>query len=71
MYAIRSYYAGYVANGPDRCFHCKSELYELAELRRAQWGLRYLANGTNVDDLGDYRPGLDAADRAGVRSPLA
>ncbi len=61
---------GYVANAPDRCFHCKTELYEIAELKRVEWGLRAVANGTNADDLGDYRPGLTAAANAAVRSPL-
>jgi uncharacterized protein len=61
---------GYVANGPDRCFHCKSELYEIAEKKRAEWQLRWVLNGTNLDDLGDYRPGLEAAKLAGVRSPF-
>ena len=61
---------GYVANGPDRCFHCKSELYEIAEKRRTEWQLRWVLNGTNLDDLGDYRPGLEAAKLAGVRSPF-
>src|SRR6478752_10359330 len=60
----------YVANGPDRCFHCKSELYEIAEHKRLEWQLRYVLNGTNTDDLGDYRPGLEAAKQAGVRSPF-
>lgn len=62
--------AGYVANGPDRCFHCKSELYDIAQQRRADWRLRWILNGTNLDDLGDYRPGLEAARLAGVRSPF-
>jgi uncharacterized protein len=61
---------GYAKNGPDRCFHCKTELYDLAELRRGELGLATIANGTNKDDLGDHRPGLEAAKRAGVRSPL-
>jgi pyridinium-3,5-biscarboxylic acid mononucleotide sulfurtransferase len=61
---------GYAANGPDRCFHCKSELYEIAEQKRAEWQLSCVMNGTNVDDLGDYRPGLEAAKLAGVRSPF-
>lgn len=62
--------AGYVANGAERCFHCKSELYELAEAVRLEEALGFIANGTNLDDLGDFRPGLDAARAAGVRSPL-
>jgi uncharacterized protein len=61
---------GYVLNGPDRCFHCKSELYEIAELKRQEWQLAAVVNGTNQDDLGDYRPGLEAAKNAAVRSPL-
>jgi uncharacterized protein len=62
---------GYVANGPDRCFHCKSELYEIAHQQLATYGVSHILNGTNRDDLGDYRPGLEAASRAGVKSPLA
>ena len=61
---------GYAANGPDRCFHCKSELYDIAEQKRQEWALATIMNGTNVDDLGDYRPGLEAAKLAGVRSPF-
>ena len=61
---------GYVQNGPDRCFHCKSELYEIAAAKRAEWNLAVVLNGTNRDDLGDYRPGLEAAKNAAVRSPL-
>lgn len=60
----------YVANNPDRCFHCKSELYRIAVEKRVAWDLAAIVNGTNVDDLGDYRPGLDAAREAGVVSPL-
>ncbi len=60
----------YVANGPDRCFHCKSELYDIAEAKRVEWKLEHVVNGTNTDDLGDYRPGLEAAKNARVRSPL-
>ena len=60
----------YALNAPDRCFHCKTELYELAELKRTQLGLNHIINGTNADDIGDYRPGLLAAQNAQVRSPL-
>jgi pyridinium-3,5-biscarboxylic acid mononucleotide sulfurtransferase len=60
----------YVANAPDRCFYCKSELYDIAEAKRGEWGLAATVNGTNCDDLGDHRPGLEAAKKAGVRSPL-
>jgi uncharacterized protein len=61
---------GYVANASDRCFHCKSELYDIAEQKRREWGFDHVINGTNVDDLGDHRPGLDAAKNAAVRSVL-
>jgi len=60
----------YVANASDRCFYCKSELYRIAQSKQAEWGLAAILNGTNCDDLGDYRPGLEAARNAGVSSPL-
>lgn len=60
----------YAANPENRCFFCKSELYKLTEEKRRELGFQHVVNGTNVDDLGDYRPGLDAAKQAGVRSPL-
>ncbi|MFQ5933723.1 MAG: TIGR00268 family protein, partial [Dehalococcoidia bacterium] len=60
----------YQENSPRRCYFCKHELYsrlkELAEEEDIHW----VANGTNLDDLGDFRPGLDAAKEFGVRSPL-
>ena len=60
---------GYLANGPDRCYFCKSELLDvLAPLAEAE-GLA-LAVGTNTDDLGDWRPGQRAAAERGVRTPL-
>jgi pyridinium-3,5-biscarboxylic acid mononucleotide sulfurtransferase len=60
----------YVRNAPDRCYHCKTELYdELAPLAR-RMGLVVIVNGANVDDLGDYRPGMIAAQEHHVRSPL-
>ena len=60
----------YAANPENRCFYCKSELYRLTEQARRELGFAHVINGTNVDDLGDYRPGLQAARAAGVRSPL-
>jgi uncharacterized protein len=60
----------YAKNPSDRCFHCKSELYGITARRSAALGIEHVVNGTNLDDLGDYRPGLEAARRAGVRSPL-
>ena len=62
--------ADYVANSPRRCYHCKSELY--AKLRDVadQRGIPWIVDGCNVDDLGDFRPGQDAARERGARSPL-
>jgi uncharacterized protein len=60
----------YRANGSDRCYHCKTELYEaLASLAHVE-GFTTLFSGANVDDLGDWRPGLRAAEEHGVRHPL-
>ncbi len=60
----------YAANNPDRCFHCKSELYRLCAAKQSEWAIAHVVNGTNLDDLGDYRPGLEAARQNGVLSPL-
>ena len=60
----------YAKNDVDRCFHCKSELYRISAKKHVEWNLAYVLNGTNLDDLGDYRPGLEAAKEAGARSPL-
>jgi len=60
----------YASNPANRCFYCKSELYTLTEQVRVEMGFAHVVNGTNLDDLGDYRPGLEAAKNAGVRSPL-
>lgn len=61
---------GYVTNSPQRCYFCKTELYnQLTELADRD-GYKWLANGANTDDLGDYRPGLKAADEHKVRSPM-
>ena len=61
---------GYAANTPNRCYFCKTELYtELCKLAESE-GYNWVANGANLDDLGDYRPGLQAAAENRVRSPL-
>jgi uncharacterized protein len=61
----------YAENAPDRCFHCKSELFtKLVPLAAAE-GLAHVAYGAIVDDLQDYRPGHRAAAAAGARAPLA
>ncbi|HVO21244.1 MAG TPA: ATP-dependent sacrificial sulfur transferase LarE [Anaeromyxobacter sp.] len=61
----------YVANGIDRCFHCKSELYRICEEVARREGLAAILDGFNADDRGDHRPGHQAARERGVRSPLA
>ena len=61
----------YVANNPDRCYHCKSELYSQLGNIAERLAVRVVVNGANADDLGDYRPGMRAADEHSVRSPLA
>ncbi len=61
----------YVQNSPDRCYHCKTELYTQLDQRRQELGVAVIASGANRDDLGDYRPGLQAAAEHQVRSPLA
>jgi uncharacterized protein len=60
----------YLQNAPDRCFHCKNELYSRMERELSQLAATVILNGTNLDDLGDYRPGLQAASLHRVRSPL-
>ncbi len=61
---------GYVANSPQRCYFCKTELYDqLVTLADAE-GYAWIANGANTDDLGDYRPGMTAASEHNIRSPM-
>lgn len=60
----------YAVNSPQRCFHCKHELYgKLWDLARAR-GLEAVLDGTHAGDLGDFRPGMRAGDLLAVRSPL-
>jgi uncharacterized protein len=60
----------YRRNHPDRCFHCKEELFDSLEPLRDQLGLAHLAYGATADDEGDHRPGHGSAVRRGVRFPL-
>ena len=62
--------ADYLANNPNRCFFCKDELYTHMTRMAEEEGYAWVANGTNVDDLGDFRPGQNAAKQYGVRSPM-
>tara|TARA_B100000029_G_scaffold375104_1_gene369435 strand:- start:624 stop:1460 length:837 start_codon:yes stop_codon:yes gene_type:complete len=61
---------GYVANSPQRCYFCKTELYTHLTALAEREGYSWVANGANTDDQGDYRPGMTAASEHGVRSPL-
>lgn len=60
----------YLANAPNRCYFCKSDVFgRLIEYAQRE-GYRYVIDGTNADDVGDHRPGRQAARERGVRSPL-
>jgi len=60
----------YRRNNPDRCFHCKEELFDTLAPVQQELGLRHLAYGATADDAGDHRPGHASAVRRGVRFPL-
>jgi pyridinium-3,5-biscarboxylic acid mononucleotide sulfurtransferase len=60
----------YLANDRNRCYFCKSELYQKLEPIAAERGLAFIVDGSTTDDLGDYRPGRTAATQHSVRSPL-
>ena len=60
----------FVANTPSRCYYCRMDLFkELSPIAKAE-NLKWIADGTIQDDLGDYRPGRQAAQECGIRSPL-
>ena len=61
----------YVANNPDRCFHCKDELFTRLEQVGRERGIANIIYGVNVDDFSDYRPGQAAAKQHRVSAPLA
>lgn len=60
----------YLKNAPDRCYHCKTELYTQLDGLTEDLGVAVVVNGANLDDQGDYRPGMTAAAEHRVRSPL-
>ncbi|KRT73522.1 MAG: PP-loop domain-containing protein, uncharacterized protein [Candidatus Rokubacteria bacterium CSP1-6] len=60
----------YARNAPNRCFFCKEELFTKLGPLAAREGMAHLVYGANMDDLGDHRPGMEAAKRMGVRAPL-
>lgn len=61
---------GFLENPPDRCYHCKKELFEKVRKQATAHGLKHIVDGTNADDLKDFRPGISAAQELGVLSPL-
>ena len=63
--------AAYQANQGDRCYHCKSELFRQVQEAAVRLKLAVIADGSNEDDQGEYRPGMRAARQQQVRSPLA
>lgn len=60
----------YQVNNPDRCYFCKTNVYDTLIAHAGKDGYNWILDGTNADDLGDHRPGLRAAREHGVRSPL-
>ena len=62
--------ANYVANGSNRCYFCKHELYTRLQKMAEARGFRYVVDGNNLDDTGDYRPGRRAGRELEIRSPL-
>lgn len=60
----------FTCNTPRRCYFCKTELFSLCREKAEALGLQYVADGSNLDDTGDFRPGMEAARELGVRSPL-
>ena len=61
----------YLRNDANRCFHCKDELFNVLERVGRERGIEHIVYGVNVDDLGDYRPGQNAARQHSVAAPLA
>lgn len=63
-------YPDFCSNPPDRCYHCRMVIFDKLKKIAIEKGLKWIIDGTNYDDLTDYRPGLKAAKESGVRSPL-
>ncbi len=61
---------GFAENPTRRCYHCKKELFQICLAKAREFGYRNVLDGSNLDDLQDYRPGRDAAKELGIRSPL-
>lgn len=61
---------GFADNPPERCYLCKTSLFAGMEKIVREHGISHLAEGSNMDDMGDYRPGMRAIEELGVKSPL-
>ena len=61
---------GFASNPPNRCYFCKTELFEKLKDIAKQYEFLHVADGANLDDMEDYRPGLEASKELGVKSPL-
>ncbi len=61
---------GYQENSPKRCFFCKTELFNICFAKANELGIRNVVYGATLSDLGDFRPGMDAAKEMGARAPL-
>lgn len=61
---------GFEMNPKDRCYICKKNVFSILKSKAADMGIAYVADGTNADDINDYRPGLRALKELGIRSPL-
>lgn len=61
---------GFIENGPKRCYYCKSAIFNIIKEYAEKNGIKYILDGTNLDDLGDYRPGLKALEELKIVSPL-
>jgi len=60
----------FVENRPDRCYHCKRDLFDRLKDISHSYGFKYILDGSNLDDIRDFRPGRIAAEERGVKSPL-
>jgi uncharacterized protein len=61
---------GFTNNPPNRCYLCKYELFSKIKEVAEKYRIRYIVEGSNIDDLGDYRPGMQAIKELGIISPL-
>lgn len=60
----------FIENNPDRCYHCKKAVFNTVKSVASKHNIKYVVDGTNLDDLGDYRPGLKALQELNIISPL-